>query len=224
MKRVGIIGICLAAVFALSAAASASAALPEFTGPFPKTFELKSGPTTLATSTGLKVKCSVARGEGKITSAQMGTLTIKFVECQLAGLPCGQPAGATPGEIATSPLTATLGYVNSAAKEVGLDLQGAPSVAVFECGGVGTGYDFVVKGSVIGKLSPVNKLQRAGAPFKLRFARIGNKQKIMSFEGGAKDVLESTITTANGTSSGESALSAGAALRFSELEPLEIKA
>ena len=62
-------GLCTIATLALIAttAASASAALPEFVGPFPTPFTSKSGVTTLETVKKATITCTADKGAGGVT-------------------------------------------------------------------------------------------------------------------------------------------------------------
>ena len=74
MQRIRTTGLCLVAALAIfaTAAASASAALPEFSPPFSKTFTSKSEGTVLETVGGKKVTCKADSSVGEITAPQAG--------------------------------------------------------------------------------------------------------------------------------------------------------
>jgi hypothetical protein len=192
MTRIRVVGLCLFAAFAIAAvaSASASAALPEFGGPFPKPFTSKSKKSTFETVKGTKVTCTVDTNAGEITGPKTGTVTVRFTGCRSSGLPC-QSKGAAPEEIVTNVLSMTLGYISKAKKEVGIDLSsptGAPLVE-FEC----AGFPVQIRGSVIGRITPVNKKVTPPKPFLLKFAQTGGKQKITKFEAGPISVLEGSF-------------------------------
>jgi hypothetical protein len=193
MKRVNIGGLCVVAVFAMSAvlAASASAALPEFSPPFPKPFTSTSKTTLLQTVGGAKLTCAADTNVGEITAPQSGFVKITFTGCKLKKIPCNTP-GVAPGEIITGMLSMKIGYINKAKKEVGVDLEeptGAPFIT-FVCGAA---MRAVVIGSVIGRITPVNKVVVPPATFKLKFAQTAGVQKIAKLEGGPIDVLETSL-------------------------------
>jgi hypothetical protein len=193
MKRMSVAGLCLVAMFATSAATavSASAALPEFSGPFSKTFTSTSKTSVLETVGGIAVTCTADTNSGEITGPQTGSVTIVFTGCKLGKVPCNTP-GAAPGVIATATLGMKINYINKAKKEVGIDLveaAGAPFMS-YGCGPVLRG---VVIGSVIGRITPINKLVTPAEKFTLKFAQAIGVQKPLKLEGAPIDVLETSF-------------------------------
>ncbi len=194
MSRVRIVGLCVSAMLVVSvaAAASAVAAPPEFVGPTPVPFTATSGATTLETVTKAKITCASDVGSGEVSGPKTGTVKITFTGCELVtlGLPCNTP-GVPPGEIVTTSLLMTLGYINGPKKEAGVDLSTATGGPLMEfmCGGVRV----LVTGSVIGKITPVNKLVKPPAKFTLKFTQAAGKQKPTNFEGGPVDVLSTSF-------------------------------
>ena len=193
MTRVRRLGLCCTAVLALTAtaAASASAALPEFV-PFPMPFMAKSGATTLETVKKATIRCVSDTATGEVTGPKTGAVTITLSGCELVtlGLVCNT-AGLPPGEIVTTSLLMTLGYINEPKKEAGIDLStatGGPLVE-FVCGPLRV----LVDGSVIGKVTPVNKLITPPGHFTLKFTQSAGKQKPTKFEGGPTDVLSTSF-------------------------------
>jgi hypothetical protein len=173
-------------------AGSASAALPEFVGPFPTPFTSKSGKTTLETVKKATITCTADKGSGEVTGPKTGTIKITFSGCEFVtiGVPCNT-VGVPPGEIVTAPLIMALGYINGPKKEVGTDLSTATGgpLMEFSCGGLRV----LVDGSVIGKITPVNKVVTPPNHFALRFTQAGGKQKPPKFEGGPTDVLSTSF-------------------------------
>jgi hypothetical protein len=218
MKRLTMLSLCLAVMIAVPAvvSASASAALPEFSGPFPKPFKVTSGALLAETVNKVQARCKAGTNSGEITGPQTGGATLKLTGCEVFGLKCSS-AGAAPGEIVSNLLSATLGYINKAKKEVGISLESATggAVAEFSCGSV----HIRETGSVIGKLTPVNKEVAAGKPFSLKFTQKKGKQKPTKFEGGPVDVLMASV---NGGTPEEAGLAVKGELTFAEL--VEIKA
>jgi len=215
MKRMRTLGPFLVAVFATSAV-SASAALPEFTPPFPKPFTSKTKMTLIVGKT--KVKCAAGTNKGQITGPQTGTVTIALTGCEALGFSCVSPGAGGSGEILTSVLSGTLGYINRATKEVGFDLSSPPTGApftTFTCGNLTA----TVQGSVIGKMTAVNKKIKPPMHFSLRFLESKGKQQITHLDGGPIDVL---ATSLGGGPFQESALVAPDAITFAEV--VEIKA
>jgi len=218
MKRFRMVSLCLAAMIAVPAvvSASASAALPEFSGPFPKPFKVKSGAFIVETVNRVKASCKAGTNAGEMTGPQTGRATLKLTGCEVSGFKCSS-AGAAPGEIVSNLLSATLGYINKAKKEVGISLESATggTVAEFTCGSVRV----TETGSVIGKVTPINKKVKAGKPFTLKFTQTRGKQKPTKFEGGPTDVLMASV---NGGKPEEAGVSAKGELTFTEVG--EIKA
>ncbi len=217
--RSRIAGLCLVATFLtlIISVSAASAALPEFLGPFPNKFTSRSGKTTLETVTGLKVTCKKDVAQGEVTGPKTDNVTITLIGCVLNGIVCNTP-GVAAGDIVTSPLISTLGYINKAKKEVGDSLEnpaGAP-FAQFICG---SGLTVTVTGSVIGRIKPVNRLIPPPKHFKITFKQAAGKQKPIKLEAGPIDVLGVSV---NGGPSEEAGLSSTETLTFAA--PTEVKA
>ncbi len=193
MKRITIAGLCLASMFAASAAmaASASAVLPEFSGPFAKTFSSTSKASLFETVGGAKTTCSADTNSGEITGPQTGVVTIVFTGCKLKGIACNTP-GAAPGTIATNLLSIRVGYINKANKEVGLDLVPAAG-ARFLAYGCGTALFAKVEGSVIGRITPINKLVTPPKTFILKFFQTAGFQQFTKLEATPVDILETSF-------------------------------
>ena len=140
-----------------ASASTAAAALPGFVGPMPQSFGSKLKASTLETVGGLKITCTGGTDSGQLTGPKALTDTIRFTGCILNGLICTN--GRVAGEIETFPLNGTLGYINKAKKQVGLDLAQPAGLAFmsFECA---EDLRVVVKGSVIGKITPINRKSR----------------------------------------------------------------
>jgi hypothetical protein len=219
MTRIRRGAVCLVAATAIGAAAatSASAALPGFTGPFPKAFTSTSKTSTLETIGKAKVTCKADTDAGQITGETTGTVTIKFTGCATKGFLCTSPGAAAAGEIVTHPLTSTLGYINRETKEVGIDYSNPAGalLAEFTCGNIVA----AVKGSVIGKITPVNKFVIPPGHFTVRFAQKAGKQNITKLAGRPIDILETAL---NGGPFEPSGLSSTDLIKFAE--PVEIKA
>jgi len=216
MSRIRAVALCLVAAFVMSAAPSALAALPEFSPPFPKTFTSTSKASTLETVGKTKVKCTADTDAGQITGPNTGNVTIKFTGCETKGFACNSP-GAAAGEIASHGLSSTVGYVNRKTKEVGIDYSNPAGaiLAEFQCGNV-LG---VVRGSVIGKITPVNNVVKPPGHFTVKFSQKAGTQKITKFAGKPIDILETAL---NGGPFEPSGLSSTDLIRFAE--PVVIKA
>lgn len=193
MKRMRVVGVCLVAVLAVGAAtATAASALPEFTGPFPKTFTSTSKASLFETVGGTKTKCTADTNTGAITGPQSGEIQITFTGCKLGKTPCNTP-GAVPGTIVTNALSLTIGYINKAKKVVGADLVEPTSGAGFLAYGCGPLIFVRVQGSVIGRIRPINKLVTPAEVFKLKFAQALGVQKYPNLEASPVDILESSF-------------------------------
>jgi hypothetical protein len=191
MKRLRSVAFCSVAALAMSAvvAASASAALPEVSGPFPKPFKSKGGKALIETA-GVKLTCTALTDVGEILGAKTGKVVVRLTGCSGDSFPCTTP-GAAEGEMVTNELATTLGYINQAKREVGIALAAASSTPFeeFECAGL----KIVVEGGVIGKLTPINKQVKPTSHFKLTFTQKHGVQTPRKLEGGPIDILEGHI-------------------------------
>ena len=189
------LGLRLAATVAVTAATSAATAtaalaLPEWSPPYPKTMSIASGPTTLESVSGEKIECVADTGSGEVTSPMTGSAKIILSGCErvlpTGKIPCQTP-GLPPEEIAITAAT-RLGYIvhTPVKTEVGLDLDNGNLLTSFVCGETRV----LVKGSVIGKLTPLNKPVKAGKPFTLKFKQAKGHQKPLAFEAEPPDFPE----------------------------------
>ena len=190
MLRLRTLGLCGLAVLALSATATAtaSAALPEFVGPIPVPFTAKSGVTTLETVKKATIRCTSDTAAGEVTGPKAGSIRITLSGCEFVtiGVLCNTP-GVPPGEMITAPLMMTLGYISGPKHEAGVDLSTATGGPLIEA--TCAGLRVTVTGSVIGKITPVNKVVAPPARFTLRFSQAAGKQKPTHFEGAPIDIL-----------------------------------
>ncbi len=169
MQRIRIVGLSIVYMLAVSAlaAASAAAAPPEVHGN--SEGPLASKGLTLQTVGGEKMVCKSTSGSGAgATEPATVEVFLALQGCAAKKAPCGEAAFS---------LTGTLGYINKAKKEVGADF---PLTLNFECGGM----PVVVIGSVIAKISPVNKPVTA---LKIKLAQTKGVQKIKNFEASPAD-------------------------------------
>jgi hypothetical protein len=212
--------LCLVLVGTLGAIAvsQASAALPEFVGPTPVPFtSTLKGTSTLETVSGLKITCTGGTDVGEVTGPKTLTIKILFTGCELNGLTCS--TSRTKGGIETSTLTGTLGYIKQAKKQVGVDLS-SPAGGPFMTFTCGEDLQIAVFGSVIGKITPVNKtILPPKKHFTLKFAQKLGKQKPRQLEGAPVDVLDVSVL---GGPAEEAGLAATDLLYFPV--PLEVKA
>jgi hypothetical protein len=209
-------GLCLLAACAVGGAltAPALAALPEYVGHFPMHLTSTGGKVTVETISKIKATCKATSDSGEITGPKTGTVTIKLTGCAALGMECATP-GAKAGEVVTSTLDTTLGYINASKKEVGIALSTTGTFTEFACGPA----TVTVTGSVIGAVTPVDKNLKAGKPFALKFKQSKGKQKPEKLEGEPTDVLMGSVA---GSTSEEAGLSVSDKLKSSEA--LEIRA
>jgi hypothetical protein len=183
-------------------------------------FTATAGKTTLEAVGGAStVSCSHAAFVGDYTGAKTASATATFTGCKLAtNKEACQSAGAGSGEIITSPLSGSLGFVKDAVQEgqlavsVGLDLSHAPSLLTAECGG---GAKVSVSGSVIAPFATIEKTVAANT---LAFSATAGKQSPEAFEEGVKDTL---ATSLNGASPVQSGLTSK--LKLHNAEAIEVK-
>ncbi|HEX3519004.1 MAG TPA: hypothetical protein VHT29_08225 [Solirubrobacteraceae bacterium] len=185
------------------------------------TFTAGAGKTTLEAVGGAStLSCSHALAAGSITGAKTATATVTLTGCKLASNKAScQSAGAAGGEIVTSVLQGSLGFVEDAVEggqlnvSVGLDLTHSPSLLTAECAG---GASVTVAGSVI---APFTTIDKTTASNTLIFSATGGKQTPEAFEEGAKDTL---TTAVSGGAPVQSGLSSRAKVKSAE--PIEVKA
>jgi hypothetical protein len=205
--------VCLIAVFAISAiaSASASAALPELVNKEGKALvkkkdksnNVKGNIAVLETIGGSKVECKSVSDVSEITGTKTDTTTVTFDECTAFGETC-QNKGGTAGIIKTVLLASKLRYINGK-KAVGLVLKPKTGelFVEFECSGI----VIKVRGSVIGVITPINTFVAPPGPFTLTFTQAAGVQVPTEYEEGTKkvkDVLETSINGGAYEQSGES--------------------
>jgi len=195
MKRLSVLGLCFVAAFAFSALVASSA--------FAKKAEhgelsltSSGGPAHLGTPKATITSTSNA-GTANLTSATAGGATSKFfgVEVETTGLKC-QSAGQAKGVVETFKLTEETGWISKAKSEAGVDFKPASGLllAEFSCEG---GITAKVRGSVIGHVTPLNTTGLS-TTLNLIANGTGKENSPEQFEGGAKDILESELSTAPG--------------------------
>jgi hypothetical protein len=199
MKRLSVLGLCLVAGVAFSAlvASSAMATKTEH-GEF---FLLSSGGSSHLGTPKATITSTSNSGTANITSATAGTATSTFhnVEIETTGLKCTS-AGQPTGVVETKLLSEETGWISKAKNEAGVDFKPASGefLAEFSCEG---GISAKVRNSVIGHVTPLNT---AGLSQQLNLVAdgTGKENAPHEFEGGAKDTLESELSTAPGVFSG----------------------
>jgi len=138
------------------------------------TFSLKSSLVEL-NSEAVEVSCLKTKLSGENTSATtVGGVFIKMSGCAEFPMISCTSSGQKPGVILLGPLSGSLGYLNKAAKEVGVDLtgEGGHPLGEFACAGT----DFQLKGSVIGLRG--GDIDAVSKTFSLKFGGFD------AFEGG----------------------------------------
>ncbi len=147
------------------------------------------GPITLEAVTKVKMTCESESGAGHFDGSRaMADVVLHFNGCESSGHKCTTP-GRAEGELATSTLEGRIGWEVRASKKVALDLLpagSAVSVLEYQCAGEAL---TSVEGSVL--VPVVEGKMLASATLKFRAAK--GKQKPEGFEGGARDVLLSSL-------------------------------
>jgi hypothetical protein len=188
------------------ASASASAAMPEFAGPYPNQFAITDveGPQVYLEpvkegKTIAYIKCKAAGGTGEVTGGKTVSATVAFTECkqqyQVPSMSC-TTVGAKEGEIRTAGLEGKLVYVNNK-QEVGVAFQrkGAGNFAQFTCGSGTEKETLTVRGSVIGTIWPPNTKSKA---FRLGFQDTAGVQRPTEYENEKGEKVKA-ILEAEGT-------------------------
>lgn len=194
MRHIKLFG-CLAATlaFSLSAAASAQARKGEHGA---LKLQVTGRLAKLTASDGYAITSHSSSGSAEFTSATTGTaeFSLQGSEIEGYGERCTS-AGQQTGTIKTDPLTVETGWIDKSTGEVGIDLKPASGSYLYEfdCEG---GIIVNVKGSLIGRASPINEVVLEEA---LAFeAGAAYKNSPESFEGAPEDVLTSEISGAIG--------------------------
>ncbi len=186
----------------------------------PKAFSGTGGPGNLDVVGLGEITCTASSLSGTLTSPTTGAgIKVKFTGCEVDGEKC-KSSGAATGEIVTNALDGEVGYIDAAKTEVGIDSKGesSPYEAEFSCGIE----DLVVKGSVIGLVSPVNTLTTTG---EFTFERLGTTQLITKFEGGLPDTLVTEVCgNCNPIGAGEKESALQGKFSVTLPERLEVKA
>jgi hypothetical protein len=190
MRSAAFLAACMGAAVAGCAltATAAVAAPPEFSGPFPNALHSTSKAMTLETVGKFLLTCQAGTNQGEVTSPTTALLTITFTGCTTGeGSGVGSCQNVAAGEIVTQRLSGRLGYLNRTHTAVGLDLSnptGGPLVS-FSCG---EDTRVSVTGSLIGRITPINKIVAPGAHLTLKFAQKEGHQAIRKLLGGPLDV------------------------------------
>lgn len=197
MRKLKVLGAAIIAVVALSAlaAATASAALPEFLpGNAGEKFTGKSGPGTLEVPPELPIVCKAdtVTGENTGTSKKTGLALVSFTGCTALGFIGAHSLGDPEGTILVH-VELELCYINKAAKEVGVISEVLP-VHIEVAGKL-----LVVTGAQVAKITPLNKSTKE---FKLEYKQKEGKPEPKGCEGAEKK-LTTSINEGAGKPSGE---------------------
>jgi alpha-tubulin suppressor-like RCC1 family protein len=157
--------------------------------------------TSLTTGGHPTIKCIAANITGEWTGPKTASVNVELQGCtNSAGAQCQTVTN--PGnksEIALSGVVGELGFIRYEQMEgkvvaaVGLDLEPQPpmtSLATYEC--TGSGEAGHVEGSVIGKITPINKM--TSEPKVLYYATKAGEQRPEAFQGAPKDTLMTSFT------------------------------
>jgi hypothetical protein len=178
------------------------------------------GTSVLETVSKHKIVCEASSASGEYTGAKTATAVLRFAGCVTGAAkePC-RSAGASAGEIVTSPLTGQLGFVkdefvnNEMLVSVGLDLGGTGTLVSGECAGVPQAL------SVTGQaIAPISAIDKPTTAFALKLVQRAGVQAPERFEEGPLQTLSASI------SSSPERAGLKAALKLTNEERLEIKA
>lgn len=216
MKRIRLVGLCVVAVVAMSAAvaASASASLPErgkcasgtefenkgctVSGaknkfkwvPNVKTaFSMTSGAATIRSSAEAPpVECAKSKSKGDFIGPKGSEFAVTFEGCSSAGEKCTGGAKAKAGQVITNKLEGIIGFISPGVVGEDVKAVGGGVLASFKCGPNNVEID----GSVIGEIGS-GVYNMAASTETLTFREAGGKQEPTKLEGGPEDTLNSEI-------------------------------
>jgi hypothetical protein len=189
MKRIRIIGLCFAALFALSViAVSSASALPEILFKFTNsnspianggTFTAKGGGVLFDTINGSQFDCISSTGSGTFENAHLGKISLLLTECASGGGTCTS-TGSKAGHITMSSLPFHLGLAH-----VGSNSTVPATIMLLPSGGIKFICNFgevTLTGNLIGALQKLNGEEpRVGESFKeanLVYQQTGGKQEL----------------------------------------------
>jgi opacity protein-like surface antigen len=178
--------VALLAAFVMSAfaAASASAALPEFKGETGKI----TGTMGKAkfSALGASWACEKGTNSGEyVNSTTLGNVALTFKNCNKAQMECyTHENGPSSVELALSGLQAKLGYLAKATKVVGLKFEMAKN----KCEDEDFGEQKYV-GNLIGSITPINTKTKS---FTVHIVVVAAKQEFVALEGEASNPFKVT--------------------------------
>jgi hypothetical protein len=194
LKLMGALMAILAITAVVTAAASAA---PEFL-PGSGTFTGKSGVSSLQVKAGATITCKTSTSTGELTSTTLGTVTITFESCTVAGLTV-LGLGAAKGTIV---VTLDVDSCQIKSKDAGVVFTILPTTGLHI--EVPTGkHLLLVKGSLIGLIGPINT--STAGPYSLLVAQKEGVQAIEKCEGGSAQTLLSSLDGGTFAQAGEEA-------------------
>lgn len=196
-----LVTLALIAVFVVYAMPAASnAALPEFryNAKGEKLSMLGSPGAIFETKAGAKITCEGWEATAKFAKPsptnKIESIDMEFSGCKGFGVACTTPGALKAGLISFKTLSAEIGYIVKATKEVGILIEGpgGGELGKFECGAMG---ESKVKGSFIGSyVAPdINKPVFVCGGWTLEWKQTASKQEPEKFEGGAVSVLMASL-------------------------------
>jgi hypothetical protein len=139
------------------------------------------------------VTCGSGQAKGEADTLELEGVELRFFNCnEPRNGPCHTAGSQAGNELYTAFLDGELGYINKAKKEVGVNLRNIHGPFItFTCETKGkSDLTFVVRGSVIGVLTPV------GPPpvtkLTLTFTQAGGAQTPTKLEGNRAEQLTTT--------------------------------
>jgi hypothetical protein len=178
--------------FGVVTVASASAALPEFTGSFPNkiTISVKQQfPAIVFNYAGqYDYECESASGTGTITGPKALTAKFTLKGCRPEGGALCNTIGAAAGEIKTEELKSALVYISKSTKEVGIDFNqyegtGFKNLPVFALFGCNEGkIHETMRG---GFIAPLTQTGTKTSSYTLKVAQSNGNQKPLEYENEA---------------------------------------
>lgn len=152
--------------------------MPEFIpagGSYPVTFTFHGSFPRFEAASGLLVECRSMSGEGRIINPdEVANVNLTMEECNNFSFSCRT--------LEATGRKGFFGYINEAAKTVGLSLEGGnPFFQTFTCNGI----PHEVRGSVIGQIGPVNK---STSSFELAYTESAGLNSPKQFAGISKEM------------------------------------
>lgn len=183
-----LIGVGLVLALGAVGPALASAALPEFEGPFPNKFEAPQEfhDVLLATPGGRTIRCVVYKQLGEITSATTVSLSMRLKLCTQKRGTFHYGCTTIPAELTGKPV-----YINKK-REIGIVFtpKAGGNFAEFTCGTGSATVTFKVRGSVIATITPANVKTKS---YLLGFAAGSGVQTPSEYENEHGELVKATL-------------------------------